>query len=67
MIVHNYTDFDDGGYYMCQRYCEVLGVKLDSSKGNKKKAYKRLALFYRPDGDGVIVKNDKKFERIIII
>ena len=52
---------------MCQRYCDVFGVKLDSSKEKIKKAYKRLNLFYKPDGDEVIVKNDKKFERIIII
>ena len=36
---------------MRQKYCDILGVKLDSSKEEIKKAYKRLALLYKPDGD----------------
>ena len=51
MIVHNYADFDDGGYYMRQRYCDILGVRLDSSKEEIRNAYKQLASLYKPDGD----------------
>ena len=36
---------------MRQRYCDILGVRLDSSKEEIKKAYKRLASIYNPDGD----------------
>ena len=47
---------------MRQRYCDILGVRLDSSKEEIKKAYKRLASIYNPDGDKR--SNSEKWQEI---